>query len=57
MVFTNNRLAVTEICEALEVHAPIITAKSFIGQGGGAKGSGGGGMKQKEQKAVLDGFR
>ncbi|KAK9842497.1 hypothetical protein WJX81_002950 [Elliptochloris bilobata] len=55
IVFTNLRKSVASICELLAQHAPLITAKVFIGQSGGkAKG---GGMPQKEQKAVLADFR
>lgn len=57
IVFTNFREGVTCICEALAEHEPLITARPFIGQGGGGSGKQGQGMKQKEQKAVLNGFR
>jgi Fanconi anemia group M protein len=67
IVFTNLREGVASITRALAQHAPLIAARAFVGQGGaaaggwsraGGAGSGGGaGMKQKEQKAVLEGFR
>lgn len=60
IVFTNLRDGVNAIIDALSAHAPLITAKAFIGQGGAASGPGarssGPGMKQKEQKEVLQGF-
>lgn len=57
IVFTNFREGVTCICDALAEHEPLITARPFIGQGGGGSSKQGPGMKQAEQKAVLNGFR
>jgi ERCC4-related helicase len=37
-------------------HSWLACRRSFIGQGSGGKNSGGG-MSQKEQKEVLEGFR
>jgi len=55
IIFATLRDGVAAITDALASMAPIVRAKSFIGQGGGSR-KGTPGMKQKEQKQVLADF-
>ena len=64
IVSTSLRDSVQNIVHSLKAYAPLISARAFIGQGGGTTGSSnanaksgrGGGMTQKEQKTVLKDF-
>ena len=55
IVFATLRDGVSTILEALKPMEPTVRARAFIGQSGGGK-KGAAGMKQKEQREVLENF-